>query len=83
MIATAAIVYIICKHAKLKALVTGIAFQQIKGTDAIFGSINTSENYMQSTMVHDRRINIDDHRSYIFHFGNYRKMQNIQRTLFL
>ena len=44
MIATAAIVHIICKHEKLKALVMGIAFQPIKGTDVIFGSINNSEN---------------------------------------
>ena len=44
MIATAAIVHIMCKHAKLKALITGIAFQPIKGTDAIFSSINESEN---------------------------------------
>ena len=28
MIVTAAIVYLVCKHAKLKALVTGIALQQ-------------------------------------------------------
>ena len=39
MTATAAIVHIGCKHAKLKALVTGIAFQPIKGTDTIFSSI--------------------------------------------
>ena len=32
------------KHAKLKALVTGIAFQSIKGTEAIFSSINDSKN---------------------------------------
>ena len=37
MIAMPAIVHIVCKHAK--ALVTGIAFHPIKGTDAIFGSI--------------------------------------------
>ena len=40
MIAMAVILHIMCKHAKLKALVTGIAFQPIKGTDAIFGSLN-------------------------------------------
>ena len=44
MIAMSAIVHIVCKYAKLKALVTGIAFQPIKGTDVIFGSINDSEN---------------------------------------
>ena len=44
MIAMAANVHIVCKHAKLKALVTGIAFQPIKGTAVIFGSINNSES---------------------------------------
>ena len=38
MIATAAIVHIVCKHAKLKALITGIAFQPIKQIEAIFGN---------------------------------------------
>ena len=38
MIATAAIVHIVCKHAKLKALITGIAFQPIKQTEAIIGN---------------------------------------------
>ena len=38
MIATAAIVHIICKHAKSKALIKGIAFQSIKQTEAIFGN---------------------------------------------
>ena len=44
IIVTAAIAHIMCKHAKLKALLTGIAFQPIKGTDAIFGSINEKDN---------------------------------------
>ena len=38
MIATAVIVYIVCRHAKLKSLITGIAFQPIKQTEAIFGT---------------------------------------------
>ena len=44
LIATAGTVHIVCKHAKLKALVTGIAFQPITGTDVIFGSISNSES---------------------------------------
>ena len=44
MITTAAIVCIVCKHAKLKALLTGIAFLPIKRTDAIFGSIIENEH---------------------------------------
>ena len=44
MITTAAISQTMCKHAKLKSLVTGIAFQPIKGTDAISSSITDSED---------------------------------------
>ena len=45
MIAMAPIVHLVCKHAKLKALVTGIAFQQMKEADAIFGNINIHESW--------------------------------------
>ena len=44
MIATTSIVYFMCKHAKLKVLLIGIAFQPRKGTDVIFGRISNSEN---------------------------------------
>ena len=44
MIATAAIVYIICKHTQLKALLMGIAFQPVKQSEAIFGSNNENEH---------------------------------------
>ena len=44
MIARAAVVCIMCKHAKLKALPTGIVFQTIKETDAIFGSNNENDH---------------------------------------
>ena len=37
MIATTAIIHLICKHTKLKALLMGIAFQSVKQTEAIFG----------------------------------------------
>ena len=37
MIATSAVVHIVCRHAKLKTLITGIAFQPIKSTEATFG----------------------------------------------
>ena len=36
MIATAAIVHLVCRHAKLKALLMGIAFQPVKQTEASF-----------------------------------------------
>ena len=37
MIAAAAVIHLICQDTKLKALLMGIAFQQIKQTEAIFG----------------------------------------------
>ena len=37
MIATVEIIHIVCKHAKLKALIAGIVFQPIIQTEAIFG----------------------------------------------
>ena len=40
MIATVVIVHIICKHSKVKALLTGIAFQPIRQTDALFSNEN-------------------------------------------
>ena len=36
MIATAVIVHLVCRHTKLKALLTGIAFQLVKQTEALF-----------------------------------------------
>ena len=42
MIAIVAIKHIMCRHAKLKALVTGIAFLPIKDTDALIDGINDS-----------------------------------------
>ena len=36
MMATAAVAHLVCRHTKLKALLTGIAFQPVKQTEAIF-----------------------------------------------
>ena len=44
MMATAAIIHLICKHTKLKALLTGIAFQPVKQTEAIFGIGKEQQN---------------------------------------
>ena len=35
MLVTAAIIRLVCKHTKLKALVTGITFQPIRQTEAL------------------------------------------------
>ena len=44
MIATAAIIHLICKHTNLKALVMGIASQPVKQTEAIFGLGKEQQN---------------------------------------
>ena len=40
MIATTAILCIVCRHSNLKALLTGIAVQPVRQTDALFGNEN-------------------------------------------
>ena len=44
MIATVAIIHLVCRHTKLKALLTGIAFQLVKQTEAIFGNGKDQQN---------------------------------------
>ena len=44
MLATAAIIHLVCKHTKLKALVTGITFQPIKQSEALTGKENIIQN---------------------------------------
>ena len=44
MLATAAIIHLVCKHTKLKALVTGITFQPIKQTEALIDKGNIIQN---------------------------------------
>ena len=44
MLATAAIIHLVCKHTKLKALVTGITFQPIKQTEALIVKENIIQN---------------------------------------
>ena len=42
MIATIAIIHLVCRHTKLKALLMCIAFQLVKQTEAIFDNRKTS-----------------------------------------
>ena len=44
MIATAAIIHNACRHTKLKALLTGIAFQPVKQTETIFANGKEQQN---------------------------------------
>ena len=40
MLAKAAIIHLVCRHTKLKALVTGITFQPIRKTEALIDKEN-------------------------------------------
>ena len=44
MLATAAIIHLVCKHAKLKALVAGITFQPIRQTEALIDKETIIQN---------------------------------------
>ena len=44
MSATAAIIHLVCKHTKLKALITGITFQPIKQTEVLIDNENIIQN---------------------------------------
>ena len=44
MVATIAIIHLVCRHTKLKALLRGIAFQPVKQTEAIFGHGKEEQN---------------------------------------
>ena len=44
IIATAAIIHLVCRHTNFKALLTGIAFQPVKQTEAIFGNGKEQQN---------------------------------------
>ena len=43
-LATIAIIHLVCKHKKLKALVIGIAFHPIKQTEALLDKENILQN---------------------------------------
>ena len=44
MLATAAIIHLVCRHTKLKALVTGITFQPVGQTEALIDMENIIQN---------------------------------------
>ena len=44
MLATATIIHLVCRHTKLKGLVTGITFQPIRQTEALIDMENIIQN---------------------------------------
>ena len=51
MLAVIVIIHIVCKHMKLKTLLTGIAFQPIKQTEAVVTSQIQQHCTMQSYAI--------------------------------
>ena len=78
LIATAAIIHLVCRHTKLKAILTGIAFQPVKQTKAIFGNRDRTAE-LCCAMVYNSSINVNGHSSYNLYFGNHTEMYNIQK----
>ena len=76
MIATAAIVHIVCRHAKLKALIMGTAFQPVIQMEAIFGNGKEQHN---CTALYNNSINFYDYRSHNLFFGTHTEMHIIQK----
>ena len=77
MIATEAIIHLICKHTKLKALLTGIAFQPGKQTGNIWYWKGTTK--LHHTMVYNSSIDFNDYRSYNLYLCNYTKVYYFQK----
>ena len=75
MLATTAIIHLVCKHTKLKALVTEITFQPIKQTEALIDKENNTELY--STMVCNSSIDFNGHWSHNIYLYNHTKMYHI------
>ena len=65
MLTVVAIIHLVCRHSKLKTLLTGIAFQTVKSSR---GSSNqTSKGVLYSSMVYDCSLNHVDNIAYCIH----------------
>ena len=78
IITTAAIIHLICKHTKLKTLLTGIALQPVKQLRGnIWSWKRTTKLY--HAMVYNNSVNFNDFRSYNLYFCNYTKVLYFQK----
>ena len=75
MLAVIAIIHIVCTHAKLKAFLTGIAFQPVKQAEAVIN--NQDKGVLYSTMVCDCSINNDDNTTHCLYLSIQSKMYYI------
>ena len=68
MIATAAVIHIVCRHTKLNALLTGIAFQLVKQTEVLFDEDQIKKHCS---------IDSDDYFSHNFYLFDHTNMYHI------
>ena len=76
MLATAAIIHLVCKHTKLKALVTGITFQPIKQTEALIDKESITQNCTAQWYT-TAALTLIGHRPHNIYFYNHTKVHNI------
>ena len=81
MLATAAIIHLVCKHTKLKALVTGIMFQPIKQTEALIDK-KKHNTELYSTMVYNSSIDFNGHWPHNIYFTTTQRCTIFKRKLY-
>ena len=80
MLATAAVIHLVCKHTKLKALVTGIIFQLIKQTEDLIDKKNIIQNCTAQwyTIAVLTLMVIGPHNIYLY---NHTKVHHIEKKI--
>ena len=81
MLAVIAIIHIVCRHMKLKALLTGIAFQPVKQSEAVIA--HQTKEYCTAQWVCNCSLNNDDNTTYCLYLFIQSQVYHIQKkTLF-
>ena len=81
MLAVTAIIHLVCRHAKLKALLTAIASQPVNQSEALV--TQQTKEFWYSSMVCDCSLNSVDNIPYCIYLLIQPEMQSIQKkTLF-
>ena len=81
VLTVAAIIHLVCRHSKLKALLTGIAFQPVNQAEAAVNQ--TNKGVLYSSMVCNCSFNSVDNIAYCLYLFIQPEMHSIQKkTLF-
>ena len=76
MLATAAVIHLVCKHTKMKALVMGITFQPIKQTEALIDKENIIQNCTAQWYT-IAAVDLNGHWSHNIYLYNHTKVHHI------